>query len=69
MKKFVTRLRVVRVSNIELIKSYFNDKYNCTVNLLLDKDDGNYFIEYIGRDGDLLNIEEIRPHEVEYYLN
>jgi hypothetical protein len=59
----------VRVSNIELIKSYFNDKYNCTVNLLLDKDDGNYFIEYIGRDGDLLNIEEIRPHEVEYYLN
>lgn len=57
------------MSNIELIKSYFNDKYNCTVNLLLDKDDGNYFIEYIGRDGDLLNIEEIRPHEVEYYLN
>jgi acyl-coenzyme A synthetase/AMP-(fatty) acid ligase len=69
MKKFVTRLRVAQVSNIELIKSYFDDKYNCTVNLLLDKDDGNYFIEYIGRDGDLLNIEEIRPHEVEYYLN
>ncbi len=55
------------MDNAEIVKSYFDDEQNATVNVVKTSD--SYFIELINREGCLIDIFELDDSEVEQYLN